>query len=296
MRRLVGPLRFAQSATCTWPWKGAKSSDSGLLGGMPISKTGFDLVSRPKRYQPRWPPLSRLRDACFRHCKLADGSPTCVGPAALGHLFSGPAAIFAPHAVFVAGLCDNCLTACSCLPTALYIPCGCHPTANRFAPQAGVEKGTQTPGKEMVGTVTLKQIYHIAQVRPKSSSPSIALTTAATTSPAAWLKQRRGHAPGRDGWPAAAENRACCCWVQIKQNDPNLKRCSLESISKQLMGSAQSIGLEVRPNPVRQHSVLLGGRAGPNKRCAGFWRRSCGTKGGKRPTRRLRRAVAANLR
>ena len=31
----------------------------------------------------------------------------------------GPAAIFAPHAVFVAGLCDNCLTACSCLPTAL---------------------------------------------------------------------------------------------------------------------------------------------------------------------------------
>ena len=53
MRRLVGPLRFDQSATCTWPWKRAKSSDSGLLGGMPISKTGFDLVSRPKRYQPR---------------------------------------------------------------------------------------------------------------------------------------------------------------------------------------------------------------------------------------------------
>ena len=46
---------------------------------------------------------------------------------------------------------------------------------------------------------------------------------------------------------------------QIKQADPNLKRCSLESISKQLMGSAQSIGLEVRPNSVRQHSVLLGG-------------------------------------
>ena len=35
---------------------------------------------------------------------------------------------------------------------------------------------------------------------------------------------------------------------QIKQADPNLKRCSLESICKQLMGSAQSIGLEVRPN------------------------------------------------
>ena len=35
---------------------------------------------------------------------------------------------------------------------------------------------------------------------------------------------------------------------QIKQADPNLKRCSLESICKQLMGSAQSIGLQVRPN------------------------------------------------
>ena len=89
---------------------------------------------------------------------------------ALLHLvtFSVAQRRFSPNTrFFVAGLCDNCLTACSCLPTALYIPCGCHPTANRFAPQAGVEKGTQTPGKEMVGTVTLKQIYHIAQVRPK---------------------------------------------------------------------------------------------------------------------------------
>jgi len=33
-----------------------------------------------------------------------------------------------------------------------------------------VEKGTQTPGKDMVGTVTLKQIYHIAQVRPTSNT------------------------------------------------------------------------------------------------------------------------------
>ena len=53
-----------------------------------------------------------------------------------------------------------------------------------------MEKGTQTPGKEMVGTVTLKQIYHIAQVRPKSSSLSMAPTAAAVTiSPTAWLKQ-----------------------------------------------------------------------------------------------------------
>ena len=33
-----------------------------------------------------------------------------------------------------------------------------------------MEKGTQTPGKDMVGTVTLKQIYHIAEVRPTSNT------------------------------------------------------------------------------------------------------------------------------
>ena len=76
VRRLVGRLRFDQCVVCTWPWKRAKSSDSGLLGGMPISKTGFDSVSRPKRYQPRRAPLSRLRHACFRHSEVADGSAT----------------------------------------------------------------------------------------------------------------------------------------------------------------------------------------------------------------------------
>ena len=76
VRLLVGPLRFDQHATCTWPWKRAKSSDSGLLCGIPISTAGFGSVSRPKRYQPRWAPLSRLRHACFRHSEVADGSAT----------------------------------------------------------------------------------------------------------------------------------------------------------------------------------------------------------------------------
>ena len=99
------------------------------------------------------------------------------------------AAIFAPHAVFVAGLCDNCVTAAACQPPSnKCLPAAVRAT-DRFVPQAGVEKATQ---------------------------------------------HRHG-------------------------------------------GAAQ-----------QQRSVLSGGRAGPNKRGAGFWRRSCGTKGGKRPTRRLR--------
>lgn len=30
---------------------------------------------------------------------------------------------------------------------------------------AGIKKGTPLPGKQMVGTITLKQLYHIAEIK-----------------------------------------------------------------------------------------------------------------------------------
>ena len=64
------------------------------------------------------------------------------------------------------------------------------PTSWFLKKAAGVEKGAGNPGKEIVGQVTLKQIYAIAQ---------------------------------------------------LKQKDENLKRCSLESICKQILGTARTL-------------------------------------------------------
>ena len=130
------------SASCALgPGKGRKAVIEAFLAA-PVSKTGFDSVSRPKRYQPRRAPLSRLCCACFRHSELADGSAT-FQLAPLHLVTCGPAAIFAPHAVFVAGLCDNCVTAAACPPHSnKSLPAAVRAT-DRFVPQAGVEKATQ---------------------------------------------------------------------------------------------------------------------------------------------------------
>jgi len=68
------------------------------------------------------------------------------------------------------------------------------PTSFFLKRAAGVAKGATQPGKETVGSVTLKQVYAIAQ---------------------------------------------------IKHKDQRLQRCSLESVAKQVAGTARTIGLEV---------------------------------------------------
>ena len=86
---------------------------------MPISKMGFDLVSRPNDTSHD----ERLCRGCAtRAFGTLNWLMGLLHVLALLHLvtFSVAQRRFSPNTrFFVAGLCDNCLTACSCLPTAL---------------------------------------------------------------------------------------------------------------------------------------------------------------------------------
>ena len=142
-----------------------------------------------------------------------------------------------------------------------------------------MEKGTQTPGKDMVGTVTLKQIYHIAQVRP-----TLPTTAATTTSPAAWSKQRRGQTlDATAGRPQLKTGRGA-----VGSDQAGGPESEAMFAGKHLQAAHGLRAIHWPPGAAQwQRPALL--RDGPNRGCLCFvCGRSCGTKGGKRPTRRLR--------
>jgi large subunit ribosomal protein L11 len=56
---------------------------------------------------------------------------------------------------------------------------------------AGIEKGTSTPGKEIVGQITLKQIYAIAQIKQKDPNLSVSAPPSAFPAPGVHLAGSR---------------------------------------------------------------------------------------------------------